>query len=101
MIKITIVWKDQTFYPSANMGKDNANSKHSSKSSRKNQLKELNCILLFKDPKPSNREIKAKPYEADDTKVSEQIKKFKTDDNDTNLIGLMNNIVSLGDLYVM
>ena len=61
----------------------------------------VNCIPRFKEPKPSDHEIKAKFYEADDTEVSEQIRKFKTGDNDANLIGLMNEIVGLGDLYAM
>ena len=101
MIKITIVWKDSKH--SANMGKDsNTNSKQSSKprSRSKDQVK-VNCILRFKESKPSDQQIKAKFYEADDTKVSEQIRKFKTGNDDTNLVGLMNEIVGLGNLYAM
>ena len=84
------------------MGKDNnTNSKQSSKSrSRSDDQVKINCILRFKEPKPSDHEIKAKFFEADGTEVSEQIRKFKTGDNDA-LVALMNEIVGLGDLYVM
>jgi hypothetical protein len=87
------------------MGKNNR-SKQDSKPDRKcqpndrNQPK-VNCILHFKDLKPSDDSIKAKFYEADETDVSEQIRKFKTGDYDANLVALMNQIVGLGDLYKM
>jgi hypothetical protein len=89
---------------SANMRK-NDYSKHASRSDRKkssnnqNQPK-TNCILHFKDPKPSDKPIKAIIFELDDTEVS-QIRSFKTGDNDANLVGLMSQIVNLGDLYEM
>ena len=102
MIKITIVWKDSK-HSADNMGKDsNSNSKQSSKPrSRPDDQVKVNCILRFKEPKPSDHEIKAKFFEADNTEVSEQIRKFKTGDNDANLVALMNEIVGLGDLYAM
>ena len=86
-----------------------AKNEHSKKSSSKsggNQTPQQNkpqlkCILHFKDPKPSDQEIKAKFFESDDTEVSEQIMCFSTGDNPANLVILMERIVGLGDLYDM
>ena len=59
------------------MGKNNC-SKQDSKPDGKGQPNDqnqpkVNCILHFKDPKPSNNFIKAKFYEADETEVSKLI----------------------------
>ena len=62
---------------------------------------QLKCILHFKDPKPNDKEIKAKFYEADDSEVSEQIMCYKTGDVHANLVILMDRMVGLGDLYDM
>lgn len=62
---------------------------------------QLICILHFKDPKPNDREIKAKFFEADDAEVSEQIMCYSTGDIQANLVILMERIVGLGDLYDM
>ena len=62
---------------------------------------QLNCILHFKDPKPNDKEIKAKFFEADESEVSEQIMCFKTGDVHANLVILMDRMVGLGDLYDM
>ena len=66
-------------------------------------LKENDKLKLkhFKDPKPTDRKIKAKFFESDDTEVSEQIMCFSTGDNPANLVILMERIVGLGDLYDM
>ena len=44
---------------------------------------------------------KKKLTESEDTKVSEQIRRFKTGDQDANFIELMSRITGLGDLYKM
>ena len=56
-------------------------------------------VLLFKDPKPSDYQIKAKFYEADDSEVIEQNHCFKTGDNQANLVNLMSQMVGLGNSY--
>ena len=100
MIKITTTFERINDQPFTKMGKNKDDSKSSKPRSRDDQIK-VNCILRFKEPKPSDHEIKAKFFEADNTEVSEQIRKFKTGDNDANLVTLMNEIVGLGDLYAM
>jgi hypothetical protein len=55
--------------------------------------------LQFKDPKPSNDQIKSKFYEADDSEVTEQIRCFKTGDNHANLVNSMSRMVGLGNSY--
>jgi hypothetical protein len=87
------------------MGKDN-NSKPNSRSRRgrhpdSNNQPRVDCILYFKDPKPSNESIKAKFNESDSTEVLEQIRGYKTSENKANLVVLMNCIMNLGDLYKM
>ncbi len=54
---------------------------------------------LFKDPKPSDYQIKAKFYEADESEVIKQIHCFKTGDNQANLVNLMSQMVGLGNSY--
>jgi hypothetical protein len=66
----------------------------------KNQPK-VNCIIQFKDPKPSDESIKAKFTESDGADVSEVICRYKTSDNQASLVLLMNRMVTLGDLYDM
>jgi hypothetical protein len=66
-----------------------------------NNQPKLNCIIQFKDPKPSDESIKAKFTELDGAEVSEVICGYKTSDNQANLVLLMNRIVNLGDLYDM
>ena len=66
-----------------------------------NRNPQLNCVLCFKDPTPSDKSIKAKFTESDGTEVSEQVKGFKNGDSDANFIVLMSQITSLGDLYKM
>ncbi len=61
----------------------------------------VDCILRFKDPKPSDDTIKAKFAESNGAKVSEQIRGYKTGNNKANLVALMNQMVTLGDLYEM
>jgi hypothetical protein len=39
--------------------------------------------------------------ESDGAEVSEQIRGWKTGDNEANLVALMNRLVSLGDMYKM
>ena len=84
------------------MAKDNQ-SKQASKSggnqaSRTNKF-QPKIVLQFKDPKPSNDQIKSKFYEADDSEVTEQIRCFKTGDNHANLVNIMSCIVGLGNSY--
>ena len=76
-------------------------SKSDQKKSTNDRNMQLNCVLHFKDPKPSDESIKAKFTESDDTKVSAQIKGFKTGDPDANLIPLMSPITGLDNLYEM
>ncbi len=61
----------------------------------------MNCIIQFKDPKPSDESIKAKFTELDGAEVSKVIHGYKTSDNQANLVLLMNRIVNLEDLYNM
>jgi hypothetical protein len=90
------------------MGKDNNNSKplksnHSGKKSssgNQSQGPKLNCILQAKDPKPNNKTIKAKFTKSEGAKVSEQICRRKTGNIEANLAGLMNQMVSLGDIML-
>ena len=56
-------------------------------------------VLQSKDPKPSDDQIKAKFYEADDSEVTKQIRCFKTGDNHANLMNVMSQIVGLGNSY--
>jgi hypothetical protein len=87
------------------MGKDDNNSKPS-RSERSVQRKPSNnqpqpkvdCNLCFKDPKPSDDTIKAKFAKSDGAEVSKQIRGYKTGNNKANLIVLMNQMVTLGDL---
>jgi hypothetical protein len=90
------------------MGKDDNNSK-SSRSGRLGQRKpstnqpqlKVDCILCFKDPKPSNNTIKARFAKSNGVKVSKQIHGYKTGNNKANLVALMNIMGTLGDLYEM
>jgi hypothetical protein len=66
-----------------------------------NNHPKLNCIIHFKDPKPSDKSIKAKFTKSDGAEVSEVIRRYKTSDNQANLVLLMNRIVNMGDLYDM
>jgi hypothetical protein len=84
------------------MAKDNQ-SKQASKSggnqaSRTNKF-QPKIVLQFKDPKPSDDQIKSKFYEADESEVTEQIRCFKTGDNHANLVNIMSRIVGLGNSY--
>jgi hypothetical protein len=91
------------------MAKDNEKSKPSrsnhsgKKASSDNQSNgpKLNCILRAKDPIPNGETIKAKFTESDGAEVSEQIREWKTGDVEANLVALMNQMVSLGEIYDM
>ena len=84
------------------MAKDNQ-TKQASKSGGNKALQtnkfQPKIVLQFKDPKPSNDQIKSKFYEADDSEVTEQIRCFKTGDNHANLVNIMSRIVGLGNSY--
>jgi hypothetical protein len=84
------------------MAKDNQ-TKQASKSGGNKALQtnkfQPKIVLQFKDPKPSNDQIKSKFYEADDSEVTEQIRCFKTGDNHANLVNIMSCIVGLGNSY--
>ena len=56
-------------------------------------------VLQFKDPKPSDDQIKAKFYEADNLEVIKQIRCFKAGDNHGNVVNLISRIVELGNSY--
>jgi hypothetical protein len=66
-----------------------------------NNQPKVNCIIQYKDPKPSDESIKAKFTESDGAEVSKVIRGYKTSDNQANLVLLMNRMVTLGDLYDM
>jgi hypothetical protein len=90
------------------MGKDNNNPKPAKlnrsgrkASSNSQSQPKIDCILRFEDPKPNDESIKAKFTESDRAEVSEQIRGWKTGDNEANLIALMNRLVSLGDMNEM
>ena len=72
---------------------------HRCKSDSNNQPK-VNCVLRFKDPKPSDESIKTN-HRSHGSEVSEVICGFKTGDAEANLVALMNRIINLGDLYEM
>ena len=76
-----------------------ASKRGSNKASQNNKLPKI--VLQFKDPKPSDNQIKVKLYEADDTEVVEQVRCFKTGDSHANLVNLMHEIVGLGNSYDM
>ena len=84
------------------MAKDNqlkqASKSGGTQASRTNKF-QPKIVLQFKDPKPSNDQIKSKFYEADDSEVTEQIRCFKTGDNHANLVNIMSRIVGLGNSY--
>ncbi len=106
MIKLTTRLKGSMHLTNAfNMARDDKLNpqnfcSHCGKSNGNNQLK-VNCILQFKDPKPSEESIKAKFTKSDGSEVSEIIHGFKTGDAEANLVALMNRIVNLKDLYEM
>ena len=90
------------------MGKDNNNPKPTKLNrlgwkafSYSQSQPKTDCILHFKDPKPNDESIKAKFTESNGAEVSEQIRGWKTGDNKANLVALMNQLVSLGDVYEM
>jgi hypothetical protein len=90
------------------MGKDNNNPKpaKSNQSGRKafsnsQSQPKTDCILCFKDHKPNDESTNAKFTESDGAEVSEQIRGRKAGDNEANLVALMNQLVSLGDMYKM
>ncbi len=58
-------------------------------------------LLQAKDPKPNDEAIKAKLTESDGTEVSKQIRGWKTGDVEANLVALMNQTVSLGEMCDM
>ena len=74
-------------------------SKHGSNKAPQGNKSQLKIVLQFKDPKPSDDQIKAKFYKADKSEVIEQIRCFKTGDNHANLVNLMSRIVGLGNSY--
>jgi len=74
-------------------------SKHGGNKALQVNKSQLKFVLQFKDPKPSDDQIKAKFYEADKSEVIEQIRCFKTGDNHANLVNLMSRIVGLGNSY--
>jgi hypothetical protein len=84
----------------AQKSKSGSRSRGKKNRSDNNQPK-VNCIIQFKDPKPSDESIKAKFTESDGAEVSEVIRGYKTSDNQANLVLLMNRIINLGDLYDM
>jgi len=84
----------------AQKSKPDSRSRGKKNRSDNNQPK-VNCIIQFKDPKPSDESIKAKFTESDGAEVSEVIRGYKTSDNQANLMLLMNRMVNLGDLYDM
>ncbi len=64
------------------MSKNNQSKQASKRSGKKAQQvnkSQLKIVLQFKDPKPSNDQIKAKFYEADKSEVIEQIRCFQTE----------------------
>ena len=84
------------------MAKDNQlkeASKHSGKKTLQTNKFQPKIVLQFKDPKPSNDQIKSKFYEADKSEVTEQIRCFKTGANHANLVNVMSRIVGLGNSY--
>lgn len=78
-----------------------SNSKSGGNQTPQQNKPQLKCVLHFKDPKPNDASIKAKFFEADNSKVSEQIMCWKTGDIHANLVILMDRMVGLGDLYNM
>ncbi len=80
--------------------KSGSRSRRKKNCSDNNQPK-VNCIIQFKDPKPSDESIKAKFTKLVGAEVSEVIRGYKTSDNQANLVLLMNRIINLGDLYDM
>jgi hypothetical protein len=84
------------------MAKDNK-SKQASKCSGNKALQtnkfQPKIVLQFKDPKPSDDQIKSKFYVADESEATEQIRCFKTGDNHANLVNVMSRIVWLGNSY--
>ncbi len=106
MIKLTTRFKGSTHLTNAfNMARDDKSNPRNFRSRRGksdgNNQPKVNCILRFKDPKPSEESIKAKFTESDGSEVSKIIRGFKTGDAEANLVALMNRIVNLGDLYEM
>jgi hypothetical protein len=75
----------------------NSNSKPKSSGGKPNNKQ--GCIIRFKPPKPSEEMMKAKFFEADDTKVLELVRCYQTGDDHANLITLMSRIIGLGNLY--
>jgi hypothetical protein len=84
------------------MAKDNQ-SKQASKCSG-NKASQTNkfqpkIVLQFKDPKPSDNQIKSKFYKVDESEVTEQIRCFKTGDIHANLVNVTSRIFELGNSY--
>jgi hypothetical protein len=97
LIKITTTLERININSFHQDGEDDNNSKPS-RSGRSGQGKPSNnqpqpkvdCILCFKDPKPSGDTIKAKFAKSDGAKVSKQIRGYRTGNNEANLVALMN-----------
>ena len=75
-----------------------ASKRGSNKAPQTNKI-QPKIVLQFKNPKPSDDQIKSKFYEADESEVTEQIRCFKTGDNHANLVNIMSRIVGLGNSY--
>jgi len=85
----------------SNRGRGNNNGGGKSKGKREAERLDEKAIIRFKIPQPNETTLSCKFEDSESQEVKEYINAYVEGDSHTNLVTLMEKIMSLGDRYEM